>query len=57
MSYRNHTFLGEDLILITYFGSRLFGTSTENSDVDIKGIFIPTTYQILMNKIPEQYLF
>ena len=57
MSYRNHTFLGEDLILITYFGSRLFGTSTENSDVDIKGIFIPTTYQILMNKIPEQYLY
>lgn len=54
---KNHTFMNEDIILLTYFGSRLFGTSTENSDTDIKGIFIPTPYQILMNKVPEQYNF
>lgn len=54
---KNHTFMNDDIILLTYFGSRLFGTSTENSDTDIKGIFIPTPYQILMNKIPEQYNF
>ena len=57
MSYKNHTFMNDDLILLSYFGSRLFGTSTENSDIDIKGVFIPTTYQILMNKIPEQYKY
>lgn len=57
MSFKNHTFITDDLILLSYFGSRLFGTSTENSDIDIKGVFIPTTYQILMNKVPEQYKY
>src|SRR5574343_614921 len=35
------------------FGSHLYGTSTPNSDVDIKGIFLPPKRDILLCKIPK----
>jgi len=42
-----------DLIVKTVFGSRLYGTSTPDSDTDYLGVFMPTKEQILLNKIPE----
>ena len=33
------------------FGSHLYGTNTKNSDLDIKGIYLPEAKDILLNKI------
>lgn len=38
----------ERLVMQTIFGSKLYGTSTPESDTDIKGIYIPSTKDILM---------
>jgi hypothetical protein len=35
------------------FGSHLYGTATETSDVDWKGIFVPETRDILLGRIPK----
>lgn len=37
----------------TVYGSHLYGTSTEKSDRDYKGIFLPTKEQILLGRIPK----
>lgn len=36
------------------FGSHLYGLNTPTSDIDIKGIFLPTREQILLGNIPRQ---
>jgi hypothetical protein len=41
----------ETLIEIKY-GSHLYGTTTIDSDLDIKGIFIPSARDIILQKIP-----
>lgn len=33
------------------FGSHLYGTNTENSDLDFKGIYLPTAEEIILGKI------
>lgn len=40
-------------VVIMQFGSHLYGTATENSDLDFKGIFLPTQEEILLNNIPK----
>jgi predicted nucleotidyltransferase len=35
------------------FGSTLYGTSTPSSDVDIKGIFLPSKEDILLGRVPK----
>ena len=35
------------------FGSHLYGTATEASDTDYKGVYMPTIRQIFLNDIPE----
>lgn len=40
-------------IVKTLYGSKLYGTDTEDSDTDIKGIYMPTKRQIYLNNIPE----
>lgn len=49
----------EDLNLIVKmkFGSHLYGTSTEDSDVDLKGVFLPTERQVLLNEVPKNYIY
>jgi len=42
-----------DLIVKMKFGSHLYGTDTEDSDVDYKGVFLPTKKEILLNNIPK----
>lgn len=37
------------------FGSHLYGTDTETSDTDYKGIFLPVKRDILLGTIPKQY--
>lgn len=35
------------------FGSHLYGTATANSDTDLKGVFMPTREQILLQRVPK----
>jgi len=42
-----------NLICETTFGSHLYGTATETSDLDFKGIFLPTVEQIFLGRIPK----
>ena len=42
-----------DLIVKMKFGSHLYGTDTEKSDVDYKGVFLPSRKQILLGRIPK----
>lgn len=40
--------LTRNKIVEMQFGSRLYGTDTENSDLDIKGVYIPTAREIVL---------
>ena len=42
-----------NLIVLMEFGSKLYGTDTPESDMDFKGIYLPTKNQILLNRIPK----
>ena len=42
-----------DLIVKMKFGSHLYGTNTDDSDVDYKGIFLPSRKEILLNSVPK----
>jgi len=39
-----------DLAYITKFGSHLYGTSTENSDLDLKGLFWPSIDNLILEE-------
>jgi len=40
----------KNLICEMVFGSHLYGTATEKSDRDFKGIFLPTAEEILFEE-------
>ena len=42
-----------NLICEVRFGSHLYGTNTETSDEDYKGIFLPSVEDILLGRIPK----
>ncbi len=44
-----------NLIVKMKFGSHLYGTETINSDVDYKGVFLPSKKDILLGNIPKCY--
>lgn len=44
-----------NIIINLRFGSHLYGTSSEGSDEDFKGIFLPTKQEILLNRVPKSY--
>lgn len=39
------------------FGSHLYGTDTPNSDLDYKGVFMPSREQVLLGRIPKSVNF
>lgn len=41
------------IIVRTIFGSHLYGTANNNSDMDVKGIFMPSKEQIYLGRIPK----
>lgn len=43
----------DNLICEIKFGSHLYGTATENSDEDFKGVFLPSLNEILLGRIPK----
>ena len=46
-----------NVIMLTRFGSHLYGTDTPESDTDYKGVYMPTKDQILLGKIPKSINF
>lgn len=49
----------EDLNIVVKmkFGSHLYGTDTPESDIDFKGVFMPTKEQVLLGRIPKSVNF
>lgn len=45
------------IIFETIFGSHLYGTSISSSDLDYKGVYIPSVGDILSSKIPDVKTF
>ncbi|MCK4814583.1 nucleotidyltransferase domain-containing protein [bacterium] len=46
-----------DILFLGKFGSHLYGTNTETSDEDYKGVFLPTIEQCITNAIPKSISF
>jgi predicted nucleotidyltransferase len=49
---------GASLLFLTFFGSTLYGTETPGrSDVDARGIFLPSAESLALNKAPKSLHF
>lgn len=46
---------GNKVVYVTKSGSKLYGTDTEKSDTDYKGIFIPTKKSVLLKQDVDNY--
>jgi len=46
-----------DIIVKMKFGSHLYGTATPASDLDLKGVFLPSKEDILLGNIPKSHSF
>jgi len=44
---------GCEVIFLTKFGSQLYGTDTPESDLDIKGVFIPSKSMMYLGEVPK----
>ena len=47
----------EPLLFSTIYGSKLYGTDGPASDTDIRGVFIPTKEDLLLDRAPQHYNF
>jgi len=47
---------GATVIYVTVSGSKLYGTDNENSDTDLKGIFIPSKESVMLKKDLSSYV-
>ena len=45
---RTNEHLGDNICLLTLGGSHAYGTNVEGSDVDIRGVAIPTKREVLL---------
>lgn len=45
--------MAEKTIVKMHFGSHLYGTDTPDSDMDFKGVFLPSARDILLGRIPK----
>ena len=45
----------DKILYISFFGSKLYGTDTEKSDTDLKGIFLPSKDSCFMLNAVKQY--
>ena len=53
---RTNEHLGDNICLLTLGGSHAYGTNVEGSDVDIRGVAIPTKREVLLGKSFDQVL-
>ena len=42
-----------DILVNMVFGSHLYGTDTPKSDMDYKGVFLPSLEQVYLQKVPH----
>lgn len=45
------------IVFLSYFGSNLYGLANENSDIDIKGVYIPNIEDALSGKYVSKYSY
>ena len=45
----------EKILFKTLCGSKLYGTDSENSDIDYKGVFLPNINDLILGKAPKHY--
>ncbi len=50
----NNEHLGSNIGIITLGGSIAYGTNNENSDIDIRGMFVPTAKEIVLSNYKDQ---
>ena len=48
---------GHTLLYLTLFGSKLYGTATETSDTDLRGIFLPSKQSCLLGNAPKHFTY
>ena len=48
---------GNKLLYLSKFGSMLYGTNSENSDIDLKGVFLPNKDYLLLGKRIDHLTF
>lgn len=46
-----------NILFLCKFGSHLYGTSTEDSDEDYKGVFLPTKEECYLNQISQSFSY
>lgn len=46
-----------NIIVKMKFGSHLYGTNTKDSDIDYKGVYLPSKEEIFLNKVSKSYSF
>jgi predicted nucleotidyltransferase len=46
-----------NLIVKMKFGSHLYGTAGPDSDLDYKGVYLPTKYQVFLGRVPKCYSY
>ena len=46
---------GHKLLYVAYHGSRLHGTNSDTSDIDLAGVFLPSRESCLLNTQPKHY--
>lgn len=44
-----------EIIVKMKFGAHLYGTATPDSDMDYKGIFLPTKEEVLLGRVPKSH--
>jgi predicted nucleotidyltransferase len=42
-----------NVVVEMIFGSHLYGTATENSDMDYKGVFLPSKRDLFLNRVSK----
>jgi len=55
--YRMTLNWNKHIVVKMKFGAHLYGTSTPNSDVDYKGVFLPSKEEVLLGRIPKSYSY
>ncbi len=52
---RTNEHLGDNICLLTLGGSHAYGTNVEGSDVDIRGVAIPTKREVLLGRVLTRF--
>lgn len=47
--------INEPLVFATIYGSHLYGTSSQDSDLDVRGVFLPARKALLLDRAPQHY--